>query len=65
MNTFAVSKVELDPHGRITAVPWGRVDTCKNAWATPEVVSPVAAAADALHAGDTSMSRWQWGWRKA
>ena len=52
MKTFAVSKVELDPAGRITAVLWGQVDTRKNAWATPEVVVPVAAAVDALRAGD-------------
>ena len=47
MKTFAVSKVGLDPGGRITAVLWGQVDTGKNAWATPEVVVPVAAAVDA------------------
>lgn len=52
MTTFAVSKVQLDPDGRITAVLWGQVDTGKNAWATPEVVAPVAAAVDALNAGD-------------
>ena len=52
MRTFAVSKIRLDPAGRITAVLWGQVDTGKNAWATPEVVAPVAAAVDALHAGD-------------
>jgi hypothetical protein len=52
MTTFAVSKVRLDPGGRITAVLWGQVDTRKNAWATPEVVAPVAVAVDALHAGD-------------
>ena len=52
MNTFAVSKVKLDPAGRVTAVLWGKVDTDKNAWATPEVVVPVAEAVDALHAGD-------------
>ena len=52
MTTFAVSKVQLDPAGRITAVLWGQVDTGKNAWVTPEVVSPVAAAVDALRAGD-------------
>jgi hypothetical protein len=33
-------------------VLWGRVDTKRNAWATPEVVAPVAAAVDALRAGD-------------
>ena len=52
MKTFAVSKVELDPGGRITAVLWGQVDTGKNAWGFPEVVVPVAAAVDALLAGD-------------
>jgi hypothetical protein len=50
--TFAVSKVRLDPAGRITAVFWGQVDTAKNDWAAPEVEAPVAAAVDALHAGD-------------
>jgi hypothetical protein len=52
MKTFAVSKVALDAAGRITAVLWGRVDTRKNAWATPEVVAPVGDAVAALHAGD-------------
>ncbi|PTT87729.1 hypothetical protein DBR42_11110 [Pelomonas sp. HMWF004] len=51
MTTFAVSKVRLDDSGRITAVLWGQVDTAQNRWATPEVVAPVAAAVDALHAG--------------
>lgn len=52
LKTFAVSKVRLDPAGRITAVFWGPVDTAKNDWATPEVEAPVAAAVDALRAGD-------------
>ena len=52
MLTFAVSKVELDPAGRITAVLWGEVDTDRNAWAKPEVVVPVAVAVQALRAGD-------------
>jgi hypothetical protein len=51
MLTFAVSKVELDPTGHITAVLWGQVDIRKNAWAAPEVLVPVAAAVHALHAG--------------
>jgi hypothetical protein len=51
MLTFAVSKVALDAAGRITAVLWGRVDTHQNAWATTEVVAPVAAAVDMLHTG--------------
>ena len=52
MKTFAVSKVQLDPDGRITAVLWGEVDIKKNDWAAPEVMSPVAAVVNALHAGD-------------
>ena len=44
VKTYAVSKVRLDPAGRITAVLWGRVDTVRNAWATAEVV-------DAIHDG--------------
>lgn len=52
MLTFAVSKVQLDPAGRITAVLWGQVDTARNDWASPEVVVPVATAVDALHAGN-------------
>ena len=52
MRTYAVSKVGLDPGGRVTSVLWGQVDTAKNAWATPEVVVPVGAAVDALSAGD-------------
>ena len=52
MRTFAVSKVGLDAAGRITAVVWGQVDTRQNAWATPEVVAPVAEAVTALNAGD-------------
>jgi hypothetical protein len=51
MNVFAVSKVKLDPVGRITAVLWGEVDTHKNVWASPEVLVPVARAVDALDAG--------------
>lgn len=52
MSTFAVSKVRLDGDGRVRAMLWGRVDTGKNAWATPEVKAPVADAVDALEAGD-------------
>jgi hypothetical protein len=52
INTFAVSRVELDAGGRIVAVLWGRVDTAKNAWATGEVVVPVAEVVRALRAGD-------------
>jgi hypothetical protein len=49
--TFAVSKVQLDSDGRVTAVLWGQVDTRKNAWAGPEAVAPVAEVARALDAG--------------
>ena len=52
MTTFAVSRVRLDDGGRITAVLWGEVDTVRNSWATPEIVAAVAAAVDALRAGD-------------
>ena len=52
MKTFAVSKVRLDADGRVTHVLWGKVNTRKNAWATAEVVAPVAAAVSALSAGD-------------
>jgi len=52
MTLFAVSKVELDTAGRITAVLWGQVDPIRNDWSTPEVVAPVADAVAALHAGD-------------
>jgi hypothetical protein len=50
--TFAVSKVELDQDGRVVNVLWGKVNTRTNAWATPEVLAPVADAVKALHAGN-------------
>jgi len=52
IRTLAVSKVGLDREGRITSLLWGLVDTETNAWASPEVVVPVALAVDALRAGD-------------
>lgn len=52
MRTLAVSKVGLDRDGRVTSVLWGLVDTETNAWASTEIVSPVAQAVDALLAGD-------------
>jgi hypothetical protein len=52
MNVFAVSKVRLDQDGRVIAVFWGRVNTDTNQWATAEVVAPVRAVVEALHAGD-------------
>ena len=52
MTVHAVSKVELDVGGRITAVLWGEVDTIRNEWSTSEVVAPVADAVAALHSGD-------------
>lgn len=51
-HTFAVSKLELDKDGRVTGVFWGKVDTKKNAWASPEVIAPVAEVVAALQAGD-------------
>jgi hypothetical protein len=50
-HTFAVSKVGLDKDGRVSGVLWGRVDTKKNAWATPELVAPVAEVVARLKAG--------------
>ena len=52
MTVHAVSRVELDAAGRITAVLWGQVDPVRNDWSTPEVVAPVADAVAALRAGD-------------
>jgi hypothetical protein len=51
MSVFAVSKVRLDPDGRVVAVLWGKVDTAKNAWATPEEIVPVASVVDAIESG--------------
>jgi hypothetical protein len=52
MKIFAVSKVGLDPDGRITHVRWGEVDTHKNDWAAPEATVPVADAVRAIHGGN-------------
>jgi hypothetical protein len=52
MQTYAVSKVQLDPAGRITDVLWGKVDSAKNTWAAPESVAPVEAVVAALRAGN-------------
>ena len=49
---YAVSKVGLDPDGRITHVQWGRVDTGQNQWIDGEAVAPVAETVAALQAGD-------------
>lgn len=46
-----MSKVGLDAAGRVATVLWGRVDTARNAWASPEVVVPVTDAVRALDAG--------------
>jgi hypothetical protein len=51
MNVFAVSKVRLDPDGRVTDVYWGRVDTQRNDWAEAEAVAPVAEVVHAIQAG--------------
>lgn len=58
MTTLAVSKVQLDLAGRITAVLWGREDWVRNAWATPEVVVPVSVAVDAINAGSRVSARF-------
>lgn len=52
MSVFAVSKVRLDPDGRVTDVLWGVVDTKSNRWVSPEVVAPVSEVVDAIHKGD-------------
>ena len=49
---YAVSRVGLDPDGRVTHVQWGRVDTATNLWMGTELVAPVADAVAALQAGD-------------
>lgn len=51
MPTFAVSKVQLDEDGRVTAALWGKVDIRKNEWGTPEVVVPVAEVVAAIDGG--------------
>jgi hypothetical protein len=50
--TYAVSRVALDPDGRVTAVRWGRVNTVRNAWAGPESIAAVSRVVEALEAGD-------------
>jgi hypothetical protein len=52
LRTYAVSKVRLDPAGRIAAVLWGPVDTSQNTWAQAETVAAVGAVVAALRAGD-------------
>ena len=49
---YAVSRVRLDPDGRVTHMQWGRVDTTTNLWMGTELVVPVADAVAALQAGD-------------
>ena len=49
---YAVSRVRLDPDGRVTHMQWGRVDTTTNLWMGTELVVPVAEAGAALQAGD-------------
>jgi hypothetical protein len=51
MSVFAVSKVRLDPDGRVTAVLWGKVDTQKNEWAEGEEIASAASAVDAIESG--------------
>ncbi len=48
----AVSKVRLDPRGRVTYVVWGQVNTTTNTWATDEAFAAVEDVVDALHKGD-------------
>jgi hypothetical protein len=53
MTVHAVSKVQLDKDGRVTAVLWGEVDTRANQWATPEHLARVADVVKAIHAHDS------------
>lgn len=52
MNVHAVSKVRLDPEGRVVAVFWAPVDTARNRWAGAESVAPVEDVVAALDRGD-------------
>ena len=45
MGVYAVSNVCLDKDSRFTGMPWGRVDTQANKWATHEVVGRPSRAA--------------------
>ena len=49
---YAVSRIGLDPDGRVTHIQWGRVDTATNLWMGSELVAPVGDAVTALQAGD-------------
>lgn len=50
MSVYAVSKVKLDPDGRVLAALWGKVNTETNEWAGPETVVPVADIVSAIRA---------------
>jgi hypothetical protein len=53
MRVYAVSKVRLDPDGRVTAVEWGSVDPTTHRWSAPPEVARVAGVVAALDAGHT------------
>ena len=51
VTVYAVSKISLDPEGRVTEVLWGQVDTVRNDWSTDEATAPVREVVDAIHGG--------------
>jgi hypothetical protein len=51
MTQRAVSKVEWDSQGRITAVEWGVVDA-QSQWTAPPSPTDVSAVVNAIRAGD-------------
>ena len=52
MSVLAVSRVRLDPVGRVSEVLWGVVDTQSNHWVSTEVLAPVGEVVAALARGD-------------
>jgi hypothetical protein len=52
MPVHAVSRVRLDPDGRVTAVEWGAVDPVTHRFIAPTSTAKVADVVAALDAGD-------------
>ena len=52
MRTLVISKVLLDPEGRVTVALWSRVDLAQSGWATPLSVVSIEAVVLALQTGD-------------
>ena len=49
---YAVSKVRLDDHQRVSEVVWRQVDTVSNRWVTDETRAPVADVVGVICNGD-------------